>query len=243
MQPLEQGRRPPALSATDKIAALKILAQKRREAPAGTREHGYSRNYRHIEEFHGGFYDVHPWMSPWTASACNVDSDLMVIGQDWASEDFLMKPPDALHRDLGQNPDLHTNKMAKRLLREAFARDFEDVFATNAFAFVKPGNMSTRLPRVDLARSSATYTLQEIRIVRPKMAICLGGAAYNSLRRALKHSYQAIRRANYEAPEVVLEGTEIYGVPHTGALGLNNSGGYPASLAIWQKLAGRLARL
>lgn len=233
----------PDLSTEDKIGALKALAQRRREAAAGTREDGYSRDYKDIEVFHDGFYDSHPWLSPWTVSACNVDSNLMVIGQDWASEDFLMKPPNARQRDLGHNPDLQTNKVMKRLLRDAFDRDFNDLFATNAFVFVKPGNMSRRIPRADLVRSSATYTLQEIRIVRPKIAICLGGATYNALRAALKHRYQPIKRANHEAPEVVFESTEIYGVPHVGAWGLNTSGGYPASLAIWQKLADRLARL
>lgn len=167
----------------------------------------------------------------------------MVIGQDWASEHFLMKPPNARQRDLGYDPDLQTNKIMTRLLREAFAREFKDVFATNAFVFVKPDNMSMRIPTVDLVRSSATYTLQEIRIVGPKMAVCLGGASYNALRGALKHPYQAIKRVNHEAPEVVFEGTEIYGVPHAGAWGLNASGGYPVSLAIWRKLADRLARL
>lgn len=78
-------------SADNKVAALKALARQRREAAAGTREHGYSRDYKHVEAFHDGRYD-NDWPSPWTVSARNVDSPIVLVGQDWASERFLAGP-------------------------------------------------------------------------------------------------------------------------------------------------------
>ncbi|MDP2373283.1 hypothetical protein, partial [Reyranella sp.] len=69
----------------EKIRALATLAQQRRVPGIGTRRDGFSRDYRRIEEFHDGFYDKHNWVSPWTISACNVDSPIMIVGQDWAS--------------------------------------------------------------------------------------------------------------------------------------------------------------
>ena len=46
---------------------------------------GYSRKYFRLTDFDCECDHV----VPWTISACNVDADLMLIAQDWASEDFL----------------------------------------------------------------------------------------------------------------------------------------------------------
>lgn len=137
----------------DKIGALKVLAQRRHEAAAGTRKDGYSRDYMHIEVFHDRFYDIHPWVSPWTISACNVDSPLVLVGQDWASEKFLGRPANADIRVLGHDPKLPTNKNLQYLLRTAFDRQLADVYATNAFVFAKPDSMGTHIPLKDLRRS------------------------------------------------------------------------------------------
>jgi restriction system protein len=167
----------------NKVDQLAALARLRRHADAGTCRDGYSRDYRRIEEFHDRYYDRHDWVSPWTISACNVDSDLMIIGQDSASEDFLLKDPDPKMRELGHDPSLVTNKNLKRLLHEAFGRTFEDTFATNAFVFAKPGDMSNRLPVADLMMSATRFALQEMEIVRPRMAICIGIGTFNACER------------------------------------------------------------
>ncbi|MDP2368148.1 uracil-DNA glycosylase family protein, partial [Rhodoferax sp.] len=204
---------------------------------------GFSRDYRRIEEFHDGFYDKHNWVSPWTISACNVDSPIMIVGQDWASEEFLAGPANTRQQALGHDPDLPTNKNLKYLLREAFDRELSDVFATNAFVFVKLGGMGTRIPLKDLRRCVETYTLREVEIIRPKMLLCMGTHAFNAFRAALGHSYQPLNQARYSMPEVTFQETEIYGVPHVGARGLNSTGGRPKSLEIWLQLASRLSQL
>lgn len=231
------------LSNNEKISALRVLAQRRRTLVSGTCEDGYSRNYKRIEAFHDGFYDNHDWITPWTISGCNVDSQLMVVGQDWASEKFLSGPANSEQRALGHDPCLPTNKNLKCLLREAFDRDLSDIFATNAFVFVKPHGMGTHIPRRDLQRSVATYTLREVEIIQPKMVLCLGASTFNTLRTALDHSPLPLSQVRYSAPDVIFEGVEIYGVPHCGARGLNSTGGFGASLEIWRQLADRLKQL
>lgn len=224
----------------EKTAKLMALADCRRRPGAGSRLEGFSRDYRHVEEFHGGYYDNHPWVSPWTISACHVDSDLMLIGQDWASEDFLMQPPDAHLRDLGHDPDLPTNRNLKRLLSDAFGRGFEDTFATNAFAFAKPGGMNTRIPEPDLKRSAALYTLKEIEIIRPKLVICIGIGTFNALRLAVGHRPVRLETIDYNAAALTCCGSEVHGVPHVGARGLSATGGYARSREIWGGLSDRL---
>jgi restriction system protein len=231
-----------AASSSNKAAKIAELVQLRRQPNAGTRQDGYSQDYRRIEEFHYGFYDQHGWLSPWTVSACNVDSELMIIGQDWASEDFLSKVPDPQMRALGHDPALATNRNLRRLLHEALGRRFENTFATNAFVFAKPGGMSTRLPATDLALSAKRFTLREIEIIRPKMVICLGMGTFNGLRAALNCRPVTVEAIDYAGPALVHHGSEIHGVPHVGARGLSATGGYTRSLAIWKMLSARLDR-
>jgi restriction system protein len=226
----------------NKAAKIAALVRLRRQPNAGTRQDGYLRDYRRIEEFHDGFYDQHGWVSPWTVSACNVDSELMIIGQDWASEDFLSKEPDARMRALGHDPALATNRNLQRLLHEAFGHGFESTFATNAFIFAKPGGMNTRLPATDLALSARRFALREIEIVRPKMVICLGMGTFNGLRAALNCRPVTLQEIDYGGPALVHHGSEIHGVPHVGARGLSATGGYERSLAIWRLLAARMDR-
>src|SRR5262250_502859 len=78
---------------------------------------GYSRNYFHFKDFDCDCDHV----VPWTISACNVDADLTLIAQDWASEDFLNGLDDKqrqMQRVLGQFPNLPTNRKIKDLLAE-----------------------------------------------------------------------------------------------------------------------------
>jgi restriction system protein len=229
-------------SPVSKDRRIAALARLRRQPNAGTRQDGYSLDYRRLEEFHDGFYDQHGWVSPWTVSACNVDTDLMIIGQDWASEDFLSKDFDPRMRELGHDPALATNRNLRRLLHEAFDRKVEDTFATNAFVFAKPGGMNTRLPPADLTLSATRFALKEIEIVQPRMVICLGIGTFNGLRAALNCRLVRLDAIDYLGPAVIHHGCELHGVPHVGARGLGATGGYGRSLTIWRALAVRLTR-
>jgi hypothetical protein len=97
----------------DKHAALAQLVALRR-----SEEH---ESFFVLHRFDGGAWDC-DYVVPWTKSAQNVDAKLMIIGQDWASEDFLRNPknnePDrvALRKQLGQDPCLATNQNIKRWL-------------------------------------------------------------------------------------------------------------------------------
>lgn len=230
------------LQSTGKRQALANLAEQRRAPSAGTVNNGYSRNYKRIEQFHNGYYDVSDWPSPWTASSSNVDSDLMIVGQDWASEEFLSGPPCPHQRELGEDRELPTNKNLARLLRETFGRELRDVYRTNAFVFVKPGGMSGSLPSWDVQLSALTYTLREIEIVRPNMVVCLGSTTLNAIRRAIKLPFKSLREQTYSETDAVAYGAEVFGVPHVGARGLAATGGMSRSMKIWQELAQRSRR-
>lgn len=193
---------------------------------------GMSKVYKQVGDFHGGIYDDWKLVSPWSKSANNLDSKIMVIAQDWTSEEATKRPPK--HFELGHDPDLPTNKNLKMLLSENFNTSFSDVYATNLFVFVKPGNLSARIPAGDLIYSAKKYTIEEIKIVRPEVIICLGSATYYALCKAIN-----IKPPNFKISSeqpVEYEGSLIFGVPHTGGLGTMNAGGITNVRNIWKKM-------
>ena len=97
---------------------------------------------KNIHEFQNGAFDKEFHVSPWTNSAKNVDSDLMLLGQDWVGSDWLSDPNNLKYADIGMDPNIPTNKNIEKYLK-FFDLKFKDIFATNAFVYVKAGIMFT----------------------------------------------------------------------------------------------------
>jgi hypothetical protein len=237
---------------TAKKSALLELARRRQTDTVD----GYSCKYFHFRDFDCECDHV----VPWTISACNVDADLMLIAQDWASQDFLNRLTEVqrqAQRALGQFPNLPTNKKIKDLLAKHMSLSFCETYATNAFAFVKPGKMDARIPVRDLVRSAAAYALPQIAIVRPKMVLCLGSASFNAVRHAIanygpkplgdtKPKWMPLADAwRIEEPyHTEYLGIPVFGVAHPGANGTRASGGPAVTTPRWHALGSffRVAR-
>jgi uracil-DNA glycosylase len=161
---------------------------------------------------------------------------MMILAQDWASEDFLAKPFNEENANLGHDPSLPTNIRLFNLLENFFRISFADTYATNAFVFIKPGKMSAGIPAVDFALSTIEYALPQIEIIGPKLVICLGSKPYNALRRTQKLPRKSLQTALRE--KVFTVGTSaVVGVHHTGGLGMAQIGGQQAQEKQWQELA------
>lgn len=223
----------------DKYAALAVLVALRRSEE--------SEDYVVLHGYDHGAWDF-DFVVPWTKSACNLDAKLMIIGQDWSSEKFLLDPrnntPDrvVLRQQLGQDPHLPTNKNIKCWLKY-FDVTWEQTYATDVSVFIKPGRMNTKVPMSVLRRCAERYTVPQLKIVKPLMALCLGSDTFNSLRFALGKSRMRLREALQPTSHTTENGTEIYGVPHAGGLGLASYGGRLGVEPIWQQLAARFKQL
>jgi uracil-DNA glycosylase len=224
----------------DKATALSELVAKRRSETHAA--------YHHFHSFDQGIWDCEH-VVPWTKSACNVHAGLMIIGQDWASERFLRNPkcntPERISaiNAAGQDEYLPTNRRLKLLLRTHFCMEFAQTYATNVLVFIKPGNMTGNVPMKDMLYCATTYTLPQLKIVQPVMAICLGAKTFNSLRRSLGLPELKLTEASAPSAHTVYNGTEIYGVSHTGGLGHANAGGMDNVDRIWAGLASRFLQL
>ncbi len=193
--------------------------------------------YTNFKDYHDGAYDNQDYVVPWTISACNVDSDLMLIGQDWNSHDRLSGCLDQQQAELGQIPSLKSNQNTKELLRRFLRKKFSDVYATDLFVFVKPGNMSAGIPNKDLLYSARKYALPQIEIVSPKIVVALGSKTYMSLCRAAGFSSN---RSGTPRVGNTYKGAEIIGVTHPGAMSINMRGGIDGVADEWEYVKSRL---
>ena len=192
---------------------LLILARKRQQ----TRLPGYAC----IGDFAQGVLECNH-VSPLTKSGNNLNAKYMVIAQDWSSAENL-KEPDNDTITLGYSRKWATNKNLDALLLRHFGLDRSKCYMTNLFPFVKPGNASTHIPMRDLVHCAREFTLPEIAVVQPLVAICLGMATYVALMKALAQPIPA-RMADAIANPIHHNQTAIHCVAHTGARGMNNRG-------------------
>jgi uracil-DNA glycosylase len=197
---------------------------KRRELAQLARLRRESRwdGYGCIGDYHGGVYECE-FVSPYTKSAGNVDAEIMVLLQDWASADALSAPVDQDRVVFGLDPRRATNTRLQDLLRRHFDMEMHNVYATNLFPFVKPGAMNAKIRSADLRRAAREFALPQVRIVRPLLAVCLGKDTYNAIAVAAGHpSAETVARA--VARPLDLGETRVWCSAHTGPLGINRRG-------------------
>jgi hypothetical protein len=189
---------------------------------------------KNIHEFQNGAFDKEFHVSPWTNSAKNVDSNLMLLGQDWVGSDWLSDPDNLKYADIGMDPTFQTNKNIEKYLK-FFDLEFKDIYATNAFVFVKNGSMSSSIEKKIFNASILTYAIPQIEIVRPKMVICLGAITLNAVRKAI-HA-KPIRFSSAHIDYAEYKGIKIFGTSHPGGMGTAMAGGAENAEDKWKILA------
>lgn len=137
-------------------------------------------------------------ISPNSKTANNLDSEVVVVLQDWASQEqvqcFLDAGGDVLR--YGYDPKIRTNRVLRDLLIAHFSTEiglsknaqkdptlaevFEKIYITNVFQFLKPGSMSSNIPNKYI-KDTAVFTKKEIEIIQPKLVICLGSQVFQSM--------------------------------------------------------------
>lgn len=224
-----------------KINELRQLVTKRRQRKSGSIEDGYKLNYKKLGDFHDGIYDFDDHVVPYSKSAFNLDSEIMFIAQDWASEDFMNKGIDLEQAQYGHDKKLPFNRLFFRILDEIFGIKFSDTYSTDAFVFIKPGKMDTSISANDMGRSSFQYALPQIDIIKPKLVICMGGSAYNGVRRALGMSSVKVKDALGEMFDY--GNSKIMIGTHLGANVTSRIGGHEAQFRIWGNLYSKFKKL
>ena len=211
----------------EKRAALRKLARKRQRA----RWPGY----KNLKDYYQGAYEcLH--VSPYTKSAANVDSAIMVFLQDWTSDESIRRGLSEDCVTLGYTPELPTNKNLIRLLGAHFGISLQDIFATNLFPFIKPGHMGHAIPWDDLVRAAIEFGLPQIHIIQPRLVICLGLRTFNAVREACKQPHVKPLAAAIHRP-FSFERARIWCQAHTGGQGqaMRNAGSVKVP-GDWQRM-------
>lgn len=158
--------------------------------------------YQQPEDFG---YDFRDWVSPYTKTACTLGGIALVL-QDWASADGLRGGPVPDIQEYGRTRGLRTNKLLESLLGRVFGLALADVYATNAFPFIKRGDMSSALPFGDVVKAVRLFAAAELEIVRPTMVVAVGAVAHEALERvgisSIRVPHPAARIGNGGAHEL-----------------------------------------
>jgi uracil-DNA glycosylase len=220
----------------NKLLELQKLVNKRREKSAGTVQSYYTRNYSKLGDFHEGVYDFDDHVVPYSKSAFNLNAKIMIILQDWASVNFLNKPVDEIQVKFGHDPKLPTNKNLFNLLTKFFNVSFEETYSTDVFPFIKSGDMGTPIPMKDMTQAAKHFVIPQIKIISPKIVVCLGSRTLNSIRKAsgLK---EVLISEPLEKMQFSIGNSVVVGAHHVGGLGTSRLGGKKAQEKQWGKLA------
>jgi restriction system protein len=198
----------------EKEEALRKLAEKRKQ----TRMCGYPT----LADYHCGVYEC-DYVSPWSISAHNVDAKVMIVGHDWASEKWMCGPVDNESAQRGYSSRFSTNKNLFDLLDRHFGLSFADVYATNAFPFIKKGESQGSIKLTDMQSAARKFLLPQVEIIQPVIVICLGKATFNAVRAASDLDRTRTLDNAIEFP-FVFRNSEIHAVAHTGSRGMNSRG-------------------
>lgn len=124
-------------------------------------------------------------IGPWTLWQGKLDSEFMVVGQDWGDQEYFSKNRG---RDLADNP---TNKILRELLA-SIGVDIEKptlqdagvgvIFLTNAVLCLKQeGGMQGATKPEWFTNCASQFLGPTIEIIRPKVVVTLGERAYRAL--------------------------------------------------------------
>ncbi len=194
--------------------------------------------YRGIGDFYDGFYEC-DHVSPYTITACNVNSPIMVVLQDWASEEGMGDEPDPVVRNQGYSPNGRTNVTLERLLKAHFGLAIRETYATNLFPFVKPGKMNSPIPFEILERAAHVFALPQIKIVEPQLVIILGVASFRAIAFAVGGLIGWPKLADAIENPIQSGDVKLWCQAHTGRSG--STGRAAANWALMAREFGRMA--
>jgi restriction system protein len=213
----------------EKENKLLELARKRQS----TRYEGYTS----IGDYDNGVWEC-DYVSPYSKSSHNPDSDILIVLQDWCSSGSFDGSVCEVTLQLGYSPSVRTYRNLIALLREHFGLELPDVYTTNLFPYIKPGEMRADIENAAFVKAATDFTLPMIEIIEPKIVICAGLKTFNALRESCGFAW-----ANNVAEGVVSDfdykNSRIFCQAHPGQQGLNwrNRGGEDRVSADWLRMA------
>lgn len=163
--------------------------------------------------------------SIWTDWFNRLDSNIMIIGQDWGIYADMKKLYDLLNSNKDNWNELIDSEKSntKKLLNEFISvssknrYSLDDIFITNAIMCARGGN-NYRGDNIDLKKSTlncSEYLLRQIEIVKPRVILTLGYYPLMSLSKVLNFKIEkTLRETINNTPEIISDDFVIIPLYH-----------------------------
>lgn len=183
----------------------------------------------------------------------NIDEgvDIMLVGQDWGSPknnpdliakiEKIQKGEEILYYLDEPSP---TDRNLSDLFKKTFNIDIKGnnpekrVFFTNYCLGYRKGNESGGMTKTLMKKDEELFD-ELVLAIKPKIIICLGKMTYEMVSKTRVKNF--VKTLNEGKPFVGKypfdERIKVYGVPHCGALGEKNIGGYEKMLEVWKGIS------
>ncbi len=163
--------------------------------------------------------------SIWTDWFNRLNSEIMIIGQDWGPYSDMKKFHNLLNKDktnwkeLMESEKSNTKKVLERFISMSSNNKYslDNIYITNAIMCARQGN-TYRGDNIDLKISTlncSEYLLKQIEIVRPKVILTLGYYPLMSLSKIFKFNIEkTLKETISKLPEILMDDFVIIPMYH-----------------------------
>lgn len=163
--------------------------------------------------------------SIWTDWLNRLNSDIMIIGQDWGPYNDMKKLYNLLSEDKSNWNELieleksNTKKMLEKYIKESSNNEYylDNIYITNAIMCARKGNLY-RGNNINLKTSTlncSEYLLKQIEIVKPKVILTLGYYLLMSLSRIFNFRIgKTLKETIVKLPEIMVNNYVIIPLYH-----------------------------
>jgi len=187
----------------------------------------------------GGQYDCEE-IGAWSRWQGNLDSDIMLVGQDWGDVASFIK-----YRGIDPMSG-RTNKILKELLSsigchiksiDEMNNEKGNIFLTNAILCLKEGGMQAKVKNMWINNCARIFLRQQIEIINPRVVIGFGEKAFM----AILYSFglqKTIFRWAVEADTGTLlpNGSMLFAVYHCSPTTININRDMESQLNDWKRI-------
>jgi uracil-DNA glycosylase family 4 len=180
-------------------------------------------------------------IGPWSLWQANLNSDFVVVGQDWG--DILYFEKWGGRDQPSGNP---TNENLQKLLKNVGIeigrprdRQNQVVFLTNLILCLKTGGLQGRVDNQWFTNCSRTFFRPLVEIIRPSVIIALGKKVSESILALYDIPYlkdAAFSKLMSQSPYQLTNSTVLFPVYHCGAGSVNRNRQLPEQEEDWSKV-------
>ena len=167
-------------------------------------------------QIEGGMYDKENYLNPWDKWHGNLDAKILLIGQDWGSEEYYRNLKGEYDKDVTTNL---TNANLRKLFKEIGFDNIDEnhdipLFFTNAVLGMKKGKMDKQVKEKWYLETANEFIKPLINIVNPEIIIAMGEAAYKTIAEIYELRVKPLKEITGKNPINLSDSKKLFVVYH-----------------------------